>query len=150
KNDKELGKNDFSKIPNGLPGVQHRAQLIFTGGNVGKDSESIAKNEPHLDVTQFSALMSENAAKIFGLYPERGVIAPGAIADITVWDPLHTETITVETCLQNVDYTPYEGFDVQGRAKYVILNGKVCATEGRIIQEGKGTYLFRKTGFSEE
>ncbi len=141
--DKELGKKDFSKIPSGLPGVQNRAQILFTLGNIDSNTEELPKGSTQLDITQFSALMSENQAKIFGMYPERGTIQEGSIADITVWNPNHTETITVANCEHNCDYTPYEGMEVKGMAKYVILNGELCAMNGSILKEKSGQYIAR-------
>ena len=143
KDDKELGKKDFSKIPSGLPGVQHRAQILFTVANIGKNTEELPKGSVQLDVTQFAALMSENQAKIFGMFPERGTIQEGAIADIVIWDPTHTETITTDNCLHNCDYTPFEGMEVQGKAKYVVMNGELCAKNGKILKEKSGQYIAR-------
>ncbi len=143
KGDKELGKKDFSKIPNGLPGVQNRAQLLFTVGNIDIPEYALEKGSVQLDATQFSALMSENQAKIFGMYPERGCIQEGSFADITVWDPKHTEIITIENSMHNCDYTPYEGMEVRGNAKYVLLNGEIVAKNGTILKEKSGQYIAR-------
>ncbi len=146
KGDKELGKKDFSKIPNGLPGVQHRAQLVFTACNVGvSENTELPPGSVRMTVEQFASLMSENQAKIFGMYPERGTLVRKSIADITVWDPKHKESISVKNCLHNCDYTPFEGMEVRGRAKYVILDGKLCAKNGKLIKEKQGKYIARKT-----
>ncbi|MCI1208165.1 MAG: dihydropyrimidinase [Treponema sp.] len=142
---KELGRSDFSKIPNGMPGIEHRPAVMFTAGNVGAQIEM----PHHLSAARFSALMGENSARIFGLYPERGVLQEGAVADITVWDPAAAWTITAADQIQRVDYTPYEGMKVTGRAAYVMLNGEICARNGKIVKKNSGRYIRRHTGFAE-
>lgn len=131
---KELGRQDFSKIPNGGPGVEHRLALIYTYGVLtGK-----------ITLQQMVALTSTNAAKLFGLFPRKGTIAPGSDADIVVWNPDASSVITAAAQTQRVDYTPYEGWRQRGRAEYVFLRGREVAKGGTIRQEALGEYLSRK------
>src|SRR6202008_5156292 len=103
KEQKELGKNDFSLIPNGAPGVEHRMSLIYDGGVV----------ENRISLNRFVELTSTAAAKIFGLFPKKGTIAVGSDADIVIFDPEREETISAfngKTHHMNIDYSAYEGF----------------------------------------
>jgi dihydropyrimidinase len=132
---KDLGIGDFSKIPSGAPGVETRLGLLYTYGvRTGR-----------LTINEFVALTSTNAAKLFGLFPRKGTIAPGSDADLVVWDPRVSSTITVETLHQQVDYTPYEGYYQQGQAIHVFLRGQQVVKDGQ-LQEARptGIYLFRK------
>jgi len=135
KGQKDLGLNDFSKIPSGAPGVETRMGLLYTYGVMtGK-----------LTLNQFVALTSTNAAKLFGLFPRKGTIAPGSDADLVVWDPRASSTITVETLHQQVDYTPYEGFNQLGQATHVFLRGTQVVKDDQLQVEGPtGIYLSRK------
>jgi len=135
KGQKDLGLNDFSKIPSGAPGVETRMSLLYTYGVMtGK-----------LTINEFVALTSTNAAKLFGLFPRKGTIAPGSDADLVVWDPRVSSTITVETLHQQVDYTPYEGFKQQGQAKQVFLRGKQIVKDGQLqVESPTGIYCSRK------
>ena len=128
---KDRGVGDFTRIPNGGPGVEHRPALIMT---------SFADA---LGPQDFCRLMSENPAKVFGMYPRKGVLAEGADADVCVWDPSCRWTIQAATQHQNVDYTPYEGFEAQGRAKYVFVNGVLVARDGEPTGEKPGSYVSR-------
>lgn len=130
---KELGRGDFSKIPNGLPGVEQRPALMYSGVVDGRWTEQ-----------QFVAALAENAARLFGLYPEKGVLAVGSDADIVVWDPCLPGTISAKTQRQNVDYTPYEGFKFQGGPKAVFLRGKLAAQDGKALPAARGKYLSRR------
>ena len=132
---KELGLKDFSKIPNGSPGVETRMGLLYTYGVMtGK-----------LSLHDFVALTSTNAAKLFGLFPRKGTIAPGSDADLVVWDPRTSSVITNDKLHQHVDYTPYEGFRQIGEATHVFLRGKQVVQNGRLIEEKpRGIYLSRK------
>ncbi|AFM41029.1 D-hydantoinase [Desulfosporosinus acidiphilus SJ4] len=134
KGQKELGLEDFSKIPNGAPGVETRMGLLYTYGvQTGK-----------LNLNEFVALTSTNAAKLFGLFPRKGTIAPGSDADLVVWDPRSSSEISVDRLHQQVDYTPFEGFRQQGKAIKVFLRGKLVCQDGELIQElPAGKYLFR-------
>ena len=109
KDKKTIGKDDFSKIPNGGPGVEHRLQVLFTEGVMsGK-----------INMNDLVALTSTNAAKLFGIFPQKGTIAVGSDADIVVLDPNCTHTITANKQTQKVDYTPYEGFEQKGKILHV-------------------------------
>ena len=133
---KELGRWDFSKIPNGIPGVQHRPVLIYTYGVcTGKITQA-----------QMAALLAENAARIFGMYPQKGALQVGSDADVVIWDPAETGVITAGEQLQNVDYTPYENFSVQGMARDVFLRGHHVVQGGRLAQTGMGRFVHRGPG----
>ena len=154
----KAAKKSFSKAAPGLPGAQYRSSLIFTAADVGSepdaqdsapadtDNKKLAPNF-RLTPARFSALVSENPARIFGLYPDRGTLAVGATADITVWDPSPAAVIGESNNLHKGGYTPYEGIRVRGQAKYVLLGGKVCVKGGTVVEEKQGRYLFRKTGY---
>lgn len=131
---KELGRGDFSKIPNGLPGVEQRPVLMYTRGVVpGRISEN-----------RFVAALSENPARLFGLYPRKGTLAPGSDADLVVWDPKQRQTIAAETQFQRVDYTPYEGIITLGRPRAVFLRGELLVENGEVLRENAGQYLSRQ------
>ena len=131
---KEMGIDNFSKIPNGAPGVEHRVELMFSEG-VGKDRISLNK---------FVEVTSTMAAKIFGLFPRKGTIAVGSDADIIVLDPAVNNTISAETHHMRVDYSAYEGWEVQGKCRQTILRGNVVIDDGvSCVDEGFGQYLAR-------
>ena len=132
---KEVGQEDFSKIPGGAPGVEHRLGLLYTYGvKTGK-----------ISLPQLVALSSTNAAKLFGLYPRKGTLAVGSDADIVVWDPRQSVVISAASHSQRVDYTPYEGWQQAGKAVQVFLRGQQIVAEGNICQTSpQGQYLFRK------
>lgn len=133
---KEIGITDFSKIPNGAPGVEHRMALIYTYGVL----------EGKISLNQMVALTSTNAAKVFGLFPKKGTIAVGSDADIIVWDPDFNGQISAEKQTQNVDYTPYEGFNQQGRVKYAFLRGNKVVSDANLnVNKSIGKYLHRFT-----
>src|SRR5205085_6664862 len=111
---KEMGRNDFTKIPNGLPGVEDRVVLLYDGVRQGK-----------LDISHFVDLVSTMPAKLFGLFPRKGTIAPGSDADLVIFDSERTATISAATQHQRVDYNPYEGMHVQGVPDTVLLRGRV-------------------------
>ncbi len=133
KGQKERGRNDFSRIPNGIPGVEHRPMLMYTYGVL----------EERITVEQMCAALSTNAAKLFGMYPQKGILQQSSDADIVVWDPNAQGMITAKDQLQNVDYTPYEGLKVKGKAEYVFLRGNLVVEKGKIIRENLGKYVFR-------
>lgn len=130
--DKLRGRDDFRDIPNGGPGIEHRPQLMYTRLVSGG----------HIDVSHFSELMSENPAKRYGIYPQKGVLEVGSDADIVIWNPNHNSVISAETQLQNVEYTPYEGIEVNGIAEVVVLNGEVVARDGEVLVVNHGKYVF--------
>lgn len=130
---KERGLLDFTKIPNGLPGVEHRPQLLFTYG-VG---------EGRITRERMCAVLSENPAKLFGMYPRKGTLAAGSDADLVLWDPEAEDVITAERQLQNVDHTPYEGMKIKGKPVQVYVRGTLVYREGEILAPGLGKYLHR-------
>lgn len=131
---KQLGKDDFSKIPNGGPGVEHRMSLVYNGG--------VAAGE--ISVNRFVEITSTSAAKIFGLFPRKGTIAVGSDADIVIFDPEEEMTISAKTHHMNVDYSAYEGMKVRGVTKTVLSRGKVIIEDGKYVgREGDGQFLKR-------
>jgi len=132
---KELGQEDFTKIPNGLPGVEDRMPVLWTEGVV----------KGHLTPNQFVAYTSTNAAKIFGLYPQKGSLSPGSDADIVIWDPEKKLKYGVEVAHQRTDYNLYEGWELQGYPEKVYLRGE-CIVDGTewLGKRGQGQFLMRK------
>jgi dihydropyrimidinase len=134
---KELGKDDFTKIPNGLPGVEDRMPVLWTYG-VGKG---------RLTENQFVAYTSTNAAKIFGLYPQKGALEVGSDADIVLWDPKHKLTYGVAHSHQRTDYNLFEGWELTGFPHKVFLRGKLIVNgEEWLGKAGEGRFLHRKPG----
>ncbi|WP_019552800.1 dihydropyrimidinase [Propionispira raffinosivorans] len=131
---KELGRQDFSQIPNGGPGIENRFGLLYTYGVVAG----------HLTLNQFVAVTSTNAAKLFGLFPQKGTIAVGSDADIVVWDPAVRSIITADKQQQNVDYNLYEGFRQKGAPRYVFLRGQKIVADGIAVEEPQGKYIKRQ------
>ncbi len=132
---KERGISDFTRIPNGIPGVEHRPSLMYTFGVY----------EGRITKEQLCASLSTNAARLFGMYPRKGALKEGSDGDIVVWDPKYTSTISAAGQLQNVDYTPYEGIEIKGRPQYVFLRGQLVAQEGKVISDKQGIYIHRGT-----
>jgi dihydropyrimidinase len=136
KEQKVLGLDDFTKIPNGGPGVEHRMSLIYNGGVVGR----------RISVNRFVELTSTAAAKLFGLFPRKGTIAVGSDADIVIFDPNQEQTISAATHHMNVDYSCYEGMKVTGVTKTVLSRGKVVIENGQFQgRAGDGQFLRRST-----
>ncbi len=131
---KSLGKDDFTKIPNGGPGIENRLQLLYHHGvNLGR-----------LTLNRFVELVATTPAKLFGLYPRKGTLAPGSDADIVIWDPKADYTITAKTHHMRVDYSMFEGFTVKGNAKLVMSRGEVLVDNGRYLgRPGRGQFLKR-------
>jgi dihydropyrimidinase len=139
KEQKELGRDDFTKIPNGGPGVEHRMSLIFNGGVV----------EGRISLNRFVELTSTAAAKIFGLFPRKGTIAVGSDADIVIFDPEEEMTISAKTHHMRVDYSCYEGYKVRGVTKTVLSRGEVVIEERKYVgRKGHGSFLKRGLAFS--
>jgi dihydropyrimidinase len=131
---KALGKDDFTKIPNGGPGIENRLQLLH---HYGVGSGKITLN-------RFVEIVSTAPARIFGMYPKKGVIAPGSDADIVVWDPTAEHLISAKTHHMRVDYSMFEGCRVQGNAKQVFSRGELIVENGRYVgRVGRGQYLRR-------
>jgi dihydropyrimidinase len=136
KEQRELGRDDFSKIPNGGPGVEHRMSLIYDGGVVQKQ----------INLNRFVELTSTAAAKIFGLFPKKGTIAVGSDADIVIFDPNRGQTISAKTHHMRVDYSAYEGRKVQGVVETVLSRGNVIVENGVFKgKAGDGQFLRRGT-----
>ncbi len=132
--DKRLGDGDFSKIPNGAPGVETRMSLVYDGGvRTGR-----------ISLNRFVELTSTSPAKIFGMFPKKGTIAPGSDADIVIFDPEKTTTLSAKTHHMRVDYNPYEGRQVTGVTDTVLSRGKVIIDAGKFTgKAGAGAFLKR-------
>ena len=130
---KELGRRDFSKIPNGLPGVEHRAALMYHFG-VGQG---------RMALHDLVRLLAEQPAKLFGMWPQKGCLAVGSDADVVIFDPARTWTITAQEQVQAVDYTPYEGMTLTGKPEAVFLSGQLAAQDGKVVLEGQGQFVHR-------
>jgi dihydropyrimidinase len=131
---KEMGRDDFTLIPNGLPGAEERAMALWTlGVREGRISEN-----------QFVAALSTSQARIYGAYPRKGALVPGADADIVLWDPALSITAAVENRHGDVDYTPYEGMTFEGGPTAVYLRGNLVYKDGEIVGEhGSGRFVER-------
>lgn len=134
KGQKDIGKNEFSKIPNGSPGVEHRIQLLYTYGVcTGK-----------MSMNKMIEIISTNPAKIFGMYPQKGTIEVGSDADIAVLNPNKEITISAKNQVQNVDYTPYENYKVNCEIDRVYLRGREIVKDGKIVcNSPHGKYIKR-------
>ena len=122
KEQKELGRDDFTKIPNGGPGVEHRMSLIYNGGVVGG----------RISLNRFVELTSTAAAKLFGLFPRKGTVAVGSDADIVIFDPNEEQTISAATHHMNVDYSAYEGHDDSRRGQDCVVARARCYRRRRV------------------
>jgi len=134
---KELGKYDFTRIPNGLPGVQDRMPILWSGGvRAGK-----------ISANQFVAYMCTNPAKIFGLYPRKGALLPGSDADIVIWDPERRVRYGVAMSHQRTDYNLYEGWELVGYPEKVFLRGELTVDGDEWLgRSGQGRFLKREEG----
>ncbi len=136
KEQKELGRDDFTKIPNGGPGVEHRLSLVYSGGVHGH----------HFSPNRFVQLVSTAPAKLFGLYPRKGTIAVGSDADVVLFDPGAEEVLSVRTHHMRVDYSMFEGIRVKGVARTVLSRGDVILDKGNFSgRPGRGQFLRRQT-----
>jgi dihydropyrimidinase len=134
--EKRLGENDFSKIPNGAPGVETRMSLVYDGG----------VRPGRISLNRFVELTSTSPAKIFGLFPRKGTIAPGSDADIVVFDANRTITLAARTLHMNCDYNPYEGRQVTGATDTVLSRGALVIENGVFVgRKGAGSFLKRAT-----
>jgi dihydropyrimidinase len=135
KEQKELGKDDFTKIPNGGPGIEHRVSLVYSGGvHGGKFSAN-----------RFVQLVSTAPAKLFGLYPRKGTVAVGSDADLILFDADEEQTISVNTHHMRVDYSMFEGTRVKGVTKTVLSRGRVIVENGKFVGKiGAGEFLKRE------
>lgn len=130
---KNMGAGDFSKTPCGMPGGEERPALIYQFG----------VNEGRITLEQMCKYLSENPAKLYRMYPQKGTLSPGSDADIVVWNPETEWTISKEHQQTNIDYCPMEGTKIKGRAEKVFLRGQLAAENGEIIAEKTGRYVPR-------
>jgi dihydropyrimidinase len=136
KEQKELGRDDFTKIPNGGPGVEHRMSLIYSGG--------VASGR--FSANRFVELVATTPAKLFGLYPRKGTIAVGSDADLVIFDPHRTHTISAKTHHMRVDYSMFEGIQITGMPDVVLSRGKVIVEGDKFLgRAGQGDFLRRAT-----
>lgn len=131
---KELGRDDFTLIPNGMPGIEHRPTAMYTAGVAGG----------RISASDLCRMLAENPARMFGLYPKKGVLAVGSDADLVIYDPAQRQTITAAGQYQNCDYTPYEGFRTAGCVRDVFLRGAHAVQNGKVVQTGLGRYVKRE------
>lgn len=131
---KLMGKDDFSKIPNGHPAIEHRMELLFSEGvNTGR-----------LSLNKYVEVTSTNAAKIFGMFPRKGTIGIGSDADLVIFDPCKEHILSAETHHMNTDYSAYEGWKVKGKVKSVLLRGKlVIENDACLVKKGNGKFIKR-------
>ena len=141
KGKKELGLNDFSKIPNGGPFIEDRFGILY--------SEGVAKGR--ININEFVAMISTSAAKTFGLFPKKGTIAIGSDADIVLFDPDVKRVISAQTHHMNVDYNPYEGWEVTGEVQSVLVRGQYVVKDKKFVGTlGNGQYIKRKSIAQQE
>ena len=127
--------DDFTKIPNGGPGVENRLQLIHHHG----------VNQGRISLNRFVELVSTTPAELFGMYPSKGEMAVGSDADIVIWDPNADHNISAATHHMRVDYSMFEGFHVRGNAKIVVSRGDVIVENDKFVgRTGRGRYLRRQ------
>ncbi len=138
KTQKTMGRDDFTKIPNGIPSLEDRINVLYTHG----------VKQGRLSLEKFVDVASTQAAKIFGLYPRKGAIGVGSDADLVVYDPSYRGTISVKNQLMNVDYNPFEGWPIEGRPSVVTVRGQVAARDGKFVGTvGRGQLLKRDPGY---
>jgi dihydropyrimidinase len=132
---KEMGRNDFTKIPNGIPSLEDRVNAFYTYG----------VKRGRLDLHRFVDAASTQSAKLFGLFPRKGTIQLGSDADLVVYDPEHRGKISAKTQTVNVDYNAFEGLPIEGRPYVVTVRGQIAAREGKFVgQPGRGRFLQRE------
>ena len=131
---KALGRDDFTKIPNGGAGVQNRAELVYT----------YAVQTGAITLEQMALLMSERAARLFGMFPQKGALRVGSDVDLVIFDPDAPHTISWRTNMHACDNSPYEGMKALGRTRDVLLNGELVVENGKLVEPYRGRYVFRK------
>jgi dihydropyrimidinase len=132
---KPMGKDDFTKIPNGIPAIEDRVNLFYTHG--------VATGR--ISLNRFVDACSTQAAKLFGLFPRKGAIALGSDADLVIYDPKYKGTLSVKTQHQNVDYNAFEGWEITGRPSLVTVRGEVAVRDGKFVGDhGRGRFLRRE------
>ena len=135
KTQKPMGKDDFTKIPNGIPAVEDRVNLLYTHGVA----------EGRIDLNTFVDCASTQAAKLFGMFPRKGTIAVGSDADLVVYDPNYRGKISAKTQLMNVDYSAFEGWEIKGRPHVVTVRGELAAKDGKFVGKvGRGKLIKRE------
>jgi dihydropyrimidinase len=131
---KKMGENDFSKIPNGHPAIENRMELLFSEG----------VNKGRITLNKYVEVTSTNAAKIFGMYPQKGCIAVGSDADLVIIDPEEKHVLSAKTHHMNCDYSGYEGMELKGKCKTVILRGKIAIDQNKLLlKKGYGQFIKR-------
>jgi dihydropyrimidinase len=129
-----MGRGDFTKIPNGIPSVENRVNLLYTHGVC----------TGRIDLNTFVDAASTQAARLFGLYPRKGTIAPGSDADVVVYDPEYRGKISAKTQEMAVDYSAFEGWELEGRPSLVTVRGEVQVRDGKFVGRlGHGRLLSR-------
>jgi dihydropyrimidinase len=132
---KPMGRDDFTKIPNGIPALEDRVNLLYTHG--------VAAGK--IDLHTFVSVASTQAAKLFDLFPRKGAIQPGSDADLVIFDPAYRGTLSAKTQIMNVDYSAFEGWEIKGRPSVVTVRGEVAARDGKFVgKSGRGQFLRRK------
>ena len=130
---KEAGRGDFTRIPGGLPGVEARGELVYSFG--------VATRK--ISLAAMCRVLSENPAKLYGMFPRKGVIAPGSDADIVVYDPRADHILRAEDMVSRAGYTPYEGFVTRGSIAQVWLRGRLMVEDGQVVGDRMGQYILR-------
>ena len=132
---KVMGKSDFTKIPNGIPSLEERIKLLYTYGvKTGR-----------IDLHTFVNVASTQVAKLFSLFPRKGTIQLGADADLVIFDPNYRGTISAKTQLMNIDYSAFEGWEIEGRPSVVTVRGEIAIRDGQFIGTiGRGNFLKRE------
>jgi dihydropyrimidinase len=130
-----MGMDDFTKIPNGIPALEDRVNLLYTYG----------VKSGRMDLRTFVATASTNAAKLFGLFPRKGSLSIGADADLVVYNPDYRGTLSVKTQTQNLDYNAFEGWAIEGKPSIVTVRGQVAVRDGQFTGTiGRGQLLQRE------
>ncbi len=132
---KDMGKDDFTKIPNGIPAIEDRVNLLYTYG----------VSRGNLDIHRFVDAASTKAAKLFGLFPRKGSIQPGSDADLVIYDPSYRGKLSAESQVMNLDYNGFEGMEIDGRPSVVTVRGQVAVRDGKFVGDpGRGKLLKRQ------
>ena len=132
---KKMGADDFTQIPNGIPSVEDRVNLLYTHG--------VATGR--IDMNTFVDAASTQAAKLFSLYPRKGAIQIGSDADLVIYDPNYTGTISAKTQQMNVDYSAFDGWEIAGRPETVMVRGEIQVRDGQFVgTKGHGKFLERQ------
>jgi dihydropyrimidinase len=132
---KTVGKGNFTLIPNGMPTLEDRVNLLFTYGVL----------EGRISLERMVEVASTQPARIFGLYPAKGAIAVGSDADLVVYDPEHRGVVSARTHSMNVDYNPFEGRQIRGRPEVVSVRGEIVVRDGRFIGDGsRGRFIAQR------